>query len=123
MKPIVRHALALLAEDEPLLRMDTADMLADAGFTVIEAADAEAALRSLEKMSTIELLVTDIDMPGSIDGIDLAKLVAERWPGISIVVCSGRIKPDEGALPANARFISKPFSPDIVIGAVQEAMN
>ncbi|KAB0679318.1 response regulator [Aureimonas leprariae] len=117
------HAVALVAEDEPLLRMDAADTLQEAGFTVLEAANTVEALRHLEAVETIELLFTDIEMPGPIDGVQLAHEVVRRWPHVSIVVCSGRIKVGPGDLPDQARFIAKPFSPELMIRAIETAMH
>ncbi|GGE07258.1 response regulator [Aureimonas endophytica] len=122
MGTIDRHAVALVAEDEPLLRMEAADTLEEAGFTVLEAATSDAALRHLEAHGSIELLFTDIEMPGPIDGIGLAREVAQRWPGVSIVVCSGRYSLQPGDLPRQARFIAKPFTPDLMIQAIETAM-
>lgn len=118
-----KHAVALVVEDEPLLRMDAVDTLREAGFDVLEAGTALDALRHLESVDTIELLFTDIEMPGPIDGVQLAHEVVRRWPAISIVVCSGRFRlmPDE--LPDQARFIEKPFGPDLMIRTVEKAMN
>ncbi|WP_152046428.1 response regulator [Aureimonas psammosilenae] len=117
-----KHAVALVAEDEPLLRMDAADTLEEAGFTVLEAANSRDALRHLEEVETIELLFTDIEMPGPIDGIALAHEVVKRWPNVSVVVCSGRVKVGPGDLPPQARFIAKPFSADLMIRAVEKVM-
>ncbi len=119
----LRHAVALIAEDEPLLRMDAADTLSDAGFTVLEAGNSADALRHLERTDTIGLLFTDIEMPGPINGVELAHEVARRWPHISVVVCSGRFKLDAADLPAQARFIDKPYSPETMIRAIETAMH
>jgi CheY-like chemotaxis protein len=106
--------IALVAEDEVLVRMVAADMLEDAGFRVIEVGDAQAALDYLVDSSDVTLLFTDIDMPGRMDGIGLAQEVARCWPHIAIMVCSGRVKPPAGALPTRAHFISKPYSNALV---------
>ncbi|MEH3147370.1 MAG: response regulator [Methylobacterium frigidaeris] len=107
-------AVALVAEDEALLRMEAADTLADAGFTVLEMATADAALRYLEERDGVDLLFTDVHMPGRLDGLALAREVARRWPRIAIVVCSGVTRPGPGDLPPGARFIDKPYSPELV---------
>ncbi len=113
-------AVALVAEDEFLLRMEAADTLSDAGFTVLEVASADDALRFLEDKDGVDLLFTDVNMPGRLDGFGLAREVALRWPGITIIVCSGAAKPLPGDLPAKARFIDKPYSPALVHEVVRE---
>lgn len=123
MSTLGKHAVALVAEDEPLLRMEAVDLLEDAGFTVLEAANTEQALRHLAQTETITLLYTDIEMPGPIDGIDLAREVAARWPHVSIVVCSGRVSPGEDELPRQARFVSKPVSLALIRRAVEMALH
>src|SRR3979409_1992297 len=82
----------LVVEDEMLLRMRAVDMVEDAGFTPVEAINADDALAILESRSDIELLFTDIQMPGSIDGLKLAYAVHERWPLIKIILVSGQLK-------------------------------
>ena len=110
----------LLVEDDGLIRMDLADVLADSGFAVIEAANADEALMELERASGVQALLTDIDMPGSMDGIALAKLTAARWIGCKIIVISGRYKPQDGTLPTGARFLSKPVSEDQLAATLHE---
>ena len=107
-------ALAVVAEDEPLLRMDLADTLADAGFDVLEAATAAGALGHLSSRSDVVLLVTDVQMPGGMDGFALAREVSSRWPGMRIVVCSAYAKPQPGQVPDGARFLDKPYSAELV---------
>lgn len=80
------QAVALVAEDEVLLRMEAADLLNDAGFSVQEAVNAEGALGYLERHPEVQLLFTDVQMPGACDGFALAREVAQRWPHIAIVV-------------------------------------
>ena len=102
--------------------MEAVDLLEDAGFTVLEAANTTQALRHLADTDTIELLYTDIEMPGPIDGIDLANEVAARWPQVRIVVCSGRVRPDESRLPRQARFVSKPVSSALILSTVEKVL-
>lgn len=115
-----KPAVALVAEDEFLLRMEAADTLSDAGFTVLEVATADAALRFLEEKDGVDLLFTDVNMPGDLNGFDLAREVAARWPEITIIVCSGAMKPEPGDLPPGARFLDKPYSPSLVQRVVRE---
>jgi CheY-like chemotaxis protein len=94
--------------------MDTADMIAGEGFSVVEASTADEAFEFLAKHPSLQLLFTDVQMPGTKNGFELARKVADRWPYISVVVASGAAAPGPGDLPANSRFISKPFSAALV---------
>lgn len=100
--------ITVLAEDEPLIRFETALMLDELGFDVLEAHCASAALDHLETTGGVSLLYTDVNMPGQLDGFDLAHSVAQRWPDIAIIVCSGCMPKVAASLPASARFIGKP---------------
>ena len=88
-------AVVLIVEDEMMLRMRAVDMVEDAGYTPIEALDADEAVAILESRSDIALMCTDIQMPGSMDGLGLAHAVHDRWPTIKIIVVSGQLKPAE----------------------------
>ncbi len=104
------HPRVLVVDDEPLLRMFNVDMLSDAGFDVIEAGDADEALRLLSDVSDIRVVFTDVEMPGRIDGFELAALVEARWPAIGVVVTSGRRLPN-AAFRSSARcFVPKPYA-------------
>jgi CheY-like chemotaxis protein len=116
---MVPEPIALVVDDEPLIRMDTADLMSDAGYHVVEAATADEAFAFLEKYSSLELLFTDVQTGGDLDGFMLAKKVAERWPNIEVVVTSGARMPKEGDLPGNASFIQKPFSAETVLEALK----
>jgi CheY-like chemotaxis protein len=102
-------AVVLVVEDEMLLRMRTVDMVEDAGFASIEAVDADEAVAILESRSDIALLFTDIQMPGSMDGLRLAHAVHERWPPIKIILVSGQLRPANIDIPADSRFFGKPL--------------
>ena len=99
--------VVLIVEDDQLLRLLTVDIVEDAGFEVLQAVNADEAVAILEARSDIALLLTDIDMPGSMDGVKLAHAVRDRWPPIKIIVVSSRI-PDRD-LPAGSRFFCKPY--------------
>src|ERR1700680_1575517 len=100
----------LIVEDEMLLRMRAVDIAEDAGFTPVEAINADEAIAILESRSDIDLLFTDIQMPGSMDGLKLAPAVHDRWPAIKIILVSGQVKPSEAEKPADSRFFGKPLS-------------
>ncbi|KRB49228.1 two-component system response regulator [Rhizobium sp. Root708] len=103
-------AKILIVEDEPLVRMFAVDLAQDAGFETLEAEDADSALKILVAVIDICIVMTDIDMPGSMNGLKLAEVVHDRWPNVSIVVVSGKQRPDEADLPRDAVFFSKPYS-------------
>jgi len=102
-------AVVLVVEDEMLLRMRAVDMVEDAGYTSVEAVDADQAVAILESRSDIALLFTDIQMPGSMDGLGLAHSVHERWPPIKIIMVSGQLKLASIDIPADSRFFGKPL--------------
>lgn len=93
--------------------MDFARVLAGFGFEVSEVSSADTALAYLETQD-IDFLFTDIEMPGSIDGVGLAEEVGRRWPHVSIVVCSGREPVESDGIPQSVRFLAKPFSTDAI---------
>jgi CheY-like chemotaxis protein len=112
-------AIVLVVEDEMLLRMRAVYMVEDAGFTSVEAADADEAVAILESRSDIALLLTDIQMPGSMDGLKLAHAVRERWPPIKIILASGQVKLTNIDLPADSRFFGKALEAKVVIAQMQ----
>lgn len=100
----------LVVEDEALVRMDVSDRLSEDGFEVYEAATADDAIRLLEAHSDIQILFTDIDMPGTMDGLKLSAYVRDRWPPVRIVVTSGHRMVDAVDLPDGGVFYSKPYN-------------
>src|SRR6476661_5964216 len=109
----------LVVEDEMILRMRAVDIVEDAGFCAIEAVNGDEAISILESRSDISLLFTDIQMPGSIDGLKLAHAVHERWPSIKIILVSGQVKPSDNERPANSRFFGKPLGVEQMIAELQ----
>jgi CheY-like chemotaxis protein len=105
-----RRPVILVVEDEFLLRMDAAEMVVAAGFAVVEAANADEAIEILETRSDIAVVFTDIQMPGTMDGLRLARAVRGRWPPIKIVATSGHLTVTETDLPEGGRFLPKPYS-------------
>lgn len=110
----------LVVEDETFTRMDVVEILRAAGFDIVEAANADEAIQMLERNSGIHLVFTDIDLPGSMNGLKLAAAVRDRWPPVRIIATSGHFKIQLGDLPAGARFISKPYQPAQIISAIRE---
>lgn len=113
-----------MVEDETLVRIVGSDALTDAGFEVLEAASADDALRILETADEVSVLLTDIRMPGSMDGLQLAHLVHARWPAIKILLTSGDTWPQRDAIPDDGRFLAKPYDlqtlQDEVEGLIRE---
>ncbi len=109
----------LVVEDEMVLRMRAADIVEDAGFHPVEAVNADEALSILESRSDISLLFTDIQMPGTMDGLKLAQAVHDRWPAIKIILVSGQVSPSEADRPADSRFFGKPLGVEQVIAELQ----
>jgi two-component system, response regulator PdtaR len=105
-----RRPVVLVVEDEAMLRWHAVAMIEDAGFDVIEAANAAEAIAVLEARTDIRVIFTDIQMPGSIDGLRLAHLVRNRWPPIKIIATSGRLRLRDCELPEEGRFLPKPYS-------------
>ncbi|MGD0846644.1 MAG: HWE histidine kinase domain-containing protein [Bradyrhizobium sp.] len=116
--PVLRAVLVV--EDEMMLRMRAVDMVEDAGFTAVEAINADDALAILESRSDIELLFTDIQMPGSMDGLKLAYAVHERWPLIKIILVSGQLKLTDNDKPVDSRFFGKPLDVKQMIAELQD---
>ena len=115
--------IVLLVEDEALVRMMAADVLREeGGFKVVEAANADEALTVLEATADVRALVTDVEMPGSLDDFTLARVVKQAWPQIGIVVTSGRMAPGPKDLPLGALFMPKPYRPADLLAAVRTVL-
>jgi two-component sensor histidine kinase len=110
----------LIVEDEMVLRMRAVDIVQDAGFTPVEAVNADEALSILESRSDISLLFTDIQMPGSMDGLKLAHAVHTRWPSIRIILVSGQVKLSDDDRPVDSRFFGKPLRDKEMIAELQD---
>jgi CheY-like chemotaxis protein len=119
---VAEPSVVLVVEDDLLLRMDAADIVRNAGFDVIEAGSADEAIAILEANRNIHLVFTDIQMPGPMDGLKLARFVKDRWPPIKIMATSGLIKISGDDLPPGGRFLPKPYSPAEVIRTLRELL-
>jgi CheY-like chemotaxis protein len=113
----------LVVEDDPLLRMHAVSIVEDAGLVAIETRNADEAIAVLEQRNDIILLFTDIQMPGSMDGLKLAHAVRNRWPPIKIVVVSGQMQLTQSDLPENCRFFGKPFQAKNMIRELQDLLS
>lgn len=118
--PQLRCLAVLVVEDEYLIRMDTASSLETGGFIVFEAGNAAEAIRCLERHPEIRLIFTDINMPGSMDGLALAHYVRGRWPPVKIIVTSGYMKVLRDDLPKGAIFVEKPYYPQNIVDKITE---
>ena len=116
---LLRRAI-LIVEDDQLLRLLTVDIVEAAGFIALQADNADEAEAILEARSDIALLLTDINMPGSMNGLKLAHAVRNRWPPIKIIVVSSRV-PDS-VLPTDSRFFVKPYHGKELISEIQSLM-
>jgi CheY-like chemotaxis protein len=117
---MVPTPVVLVVEDEPIIRLGAVDLIESAGFEVIEARDADHAIEILNARRDIRIVVTDIEMPGSMDGLKLAAAIRDRWPPIEIIVTSGRVRPSADALPTRGVFISKPYNENNLVRAMRE---
>jgi two-component system, response regulator PdtaR len=115
-----KRSVVLVVEDEFLIRMDALDMIRGAGFDVLEAANADEAIAILEVRPDITLVFTDIQMPGSMDGLKLAAAIRGRWPPIKIIATSGRVKLSDDDLPSGSRFVPKPYSAREIVRTLSE---
>ena len=114
---------ALVVDDDALILMEATSILEDAGFQVLKAMNVVQALKILNQHhDAVQLLFTDVHMPGVADGFDLARKTNERWPHIAVVVASGQAQPEPGDLPEGATFIGKPFSAEIVRHHVRKTL-
>lgn len=122
MSPTPHRRAILVAEDESLLRMLTVDTLEEAGFDVIEAASGDAGARMIEDGREIAGLVTDIQMPGQIDGCALARITHQQHPDAVILVVSGNRVPGPTELPEGAEFIGKPYEIGVVLRTLKQML-
>jgi DNA-binding NtrC family response regulator len=113
----------LLVEDHPLQLMEAASNLREAGYEVAEAATVEAAQAHLAARPELVAMVADVDLAGEpLTGFTLAKAVAARWPEIAILIVSGLFSPSDGDMPMGAHFLRKPFTGDVLVRALQSAL-
>ena len=112
--------IVLVVEDEPVIRELSVVVLEEAGFRVVAAEDAAHALLALETGLHPRVMFTDMQMPGEIDGLQLAHHVRDRWPQIEVLICSGAKIPAPEELPERSRFLRKPYAMDEMVRHVGE---
>jgi CheY-like chemotaxis protein len=117
---VPRRPVVLVVEDEYFLRINAILMIEDAGYDVLEAADADQAIEILEARPDVHVIFTDIQIPGSMDGLKLAHAVRGRWPPIKIIATSGHVNLRADDLPEGGRFLPKPYRPEEIVGTLRE---
>jgi CheY-like chemotaxis protein len=125
MKPprrILNQPVVLLVEDEFLVRQTLVDILREAEFWVVEAQDADEAFELLRSRADVAAVLTDVNMPGSMNGIEFASLVRQGWPEVGVLVISGQADPGPSDLPSRAAFLRKPFRQTALIKAIREVI-
>jgi CheY-like chemotaxis protein len=116
----LEKATILVVESEAIIRISTANMLQDAGYRVVEAPNADVAIRILQSRNDIRAVFTDIKMPGALCGLRLVRAIRDRWPPIHLIVASGLSAPTEKEFPKMGRFIRKPYAAEHVLAVLDE---
>ena len=111
----------LVVEDEALIAWTVEDDLTDAGYNVLVAHNAVEAVKLLESHSDITTVFTDIDMPGTLNGLKLAACVSRRWPPLKIIITTGKARPDQTEMPKGSKFLPKPYLMEQVRSAIASA--
>ena len=115
----IDRSRVLVVEDDPIVLLSAAETLRAAGFTVTEAESADEAFAILQAISGgVDVVFTDVETPGELDGLGLARLVVETWPAVPVIVTSGRLRLQASDLPGAARFVGKPYDLDHVTALI-----
>ena len=104
------------------MRLVQVDILREADFWVLEAQDADEAFAILKSRPEVKAVLTDVDMPGSLDGFEFARLVAQGWPKVKVLVISGKTAPSPGDMPRGAVFAPKPLRPAALVQQIQHML-
>lgn len=116
-------AVVLIVEDSAMIRMGAVDIVLSAGYEALEASDADEAIRILEARDDIDLVFTDVHMPGTMDGIKLSHCIRDRWPPVKLIVASGAAILEESSLPFGSRFFSKPYDDHVIADAMARLLS
>jgi CheY-like chemotaxis protein len=116
-------AVVLVVEDSVIIRMGAVDLVQSAGYEALEASNADEAIRILESRADIDLVFTDVQMPGTMDGIKLSYYIRNRWPPVKLIVASGKAILDESNLPEGSRFFPKPYSNHAIADAMASMLS
>jgi CheY-like chemotaxis protein len=113
-------AIVLVVEDEAFIRMNAVQMIEDAGYEALEAWNADEAIKILEARNDIQIVFTDINMPGSMDGLNLVQAIRNCWPSIKLIVTSGKVVLREVDILTDGRFLLKPYDARQVVNVLHE---
>ncbi|MFF0919942.1 response regulator [Rhizobium leguminosarum] len=116
-------AVVLVVEDSTIIRMGAVDLVVSAGYEALEACDADEAIGILESRDDVDLVFTDVQMPGTMDGIKLSHYINDRWPPVRLIVASGAAILEESNLPTGSRFFSKPYDSHAIIDAMAHLLS
>ncbi|MGZ2457613.1 MULTISPECIES: response regulator [Rhizobium] len=116
-------AVVLVVEDSMIIRMGAVDLVLSAGYEALEACDADEAIRILESRDDVDLVFTDVQMPGTMDGIKLSHYIRDRWPPVRLIVASGEAILEESSLPTGSRFFSKPYDNHVITDAMAHLLS
>jgi DNA-binding NtrC family response regulator len=111
-------SVILAVEDETLVKDYLTDILEEAGYQVVSAANVDEAIEILGSRNDIRILITDVNVPGSMDGLRVAWVVKDRWPPIKIIIATGKEPPRSETMPIDSQFLPKPYLPHRVLAAV-----
>jgi len=117
------QVVVLVVEDSPIIRLCAVDLMESAGFEALQASSADEAIRILEARPDIRLVFTDVEMPGSIDGLKLSHYIRDRWPPVKLIVTSGKTIVSESHLPTGTRFFPKPYNDSVIVEAMMSALS
>ncbi|MCX7568191.1 response regulator [Sulfitobacter sp. F26169L] len=122
-KDVHIRSAVLIVEDEPLIRMEAVDMIEEAGFRTFDVGSADSAISTMEQNEDIGILFTDIEMPGTMDGLELAAYFQKRWPKVAIIIASGAVEVKTLNLPEKVCFFPKPYPTDRITKALKSISN
>jgi CheY-like chemotaxis protein len=116
----VDHPTILVADDDELLRLVASELIEEHGYTVVEAENAEEAIKVMEKRKDVRLVFTDIQMPPGCDGLELAREVHKRWPKVLLLITSGQVQPSSAEIADHGVFIRKPYRAKDLLGKIDD---
>ena len=111
-----------IRDSNAILRLDASELLQDHGYTVVEAANADEAIKLMETRKDVRLLFTDIQMPPGCDGLELAREVHNRWPKVLLLITSGQVQPARDAIADDGTFIRKPYRAEDLLARIDEVI-
>lgn len=118
-KPISSSTI-LIVEDEAIIRFELIDLFEEEGYRVFGAADADEAIAILDEHGEVRVVLTDIEMPGSMNGLKLAHYIRDRFPPTLLLVASGRVSVPASEMPEHSAYLAKPFDPAAMLRKIDE---